>query len=92
MTELLLIDKRDVTIEKAAFAARCHVGTLHPTDLITLAVDPVGVTHHVRVLCTEMRLNENIMVDELDTNYGGLTTLEGSDVAILGPEWMVRTE
>jgi hypothetical protein len=92
MTELLIIYKRDAEHGRAAFAARCHAGQLHLMDAVTLAIDPAGIQHQICARCTEIRLSERIMVDELEANYGGLIILEGSDVAMLDVGWIVRTE
>jgi hypothetical protein len=57
-----------------------------------MAVDPAGDRHPVDVTCTEIRLTRQIMVDELEENYGGLVVLRGADTSILAADWTLSCE
>jgi hypothetical protein len=86
-TRLLLIQKLESSKHTVSFSARCHAGVLHVGDYLRLAIDPQEIRHLVDVRCVGIRLNERLLVDELETNYGGLVTLEGIDVSTLSSDW-----
>ena len=91
-TKLLLIERLAVDERQASYSARCHAGVLHVGDRLRWAMDPDGNRKDVDLLCTEIRLNERLMVSELHANHGGLILLEGKDAGTLGSDWTLCGE
>jgi hypothetical protein len=92
VTRILLIEKLESSERNASFSARCHAGVLHVGDSLRMAIDPEGTRHQVNVRCTGIRLSGSLLVDELETNYGGLVTLEGTGVSALSSDWTLCSE
>jgi hypothetical protein len=90
--QILLIEKIGQESGGVSFAARCHAGSLKLGDLITIAIDPAGDRHTVNVTCIDIRFTPQIMVDELETNFGGLITLVGAGVSTLSSDWTLLGE
>lgn len=90
--EIFLVQKFGSSGQQGSYAARCHAGVLHVGDEISTAMDPQGSRRPLNVRCVEIRLNENIMVGELATNYGGLVVLEGTDAPNLSSDWTLYVE
>jgi hypothetical protein len=92
LTQLLLIEKIECQRLFVSFAARCHEGILKVGDSLSIAIDPEGARHSVNITCTEIRLTKRILVDELESNNGGLVVLAGDDVKRLDPDWILANE
>lgn len=92
MTQIFLIEKLESSSGMSAFAARCHSGVLRVGDSLPIAVDPAGGRHSVDVRCAEIRLTNRVIVDELETNYGGRVMLEGVDASGLSSDWTLSSE
>ena len=88
--ELLVIDATEVG-DRPGFAVRCHAGTIHVGDELTVGVDPEGRSHDITLRCVEIRRSPEVSVYQLETNFGGGIVLEGEDVALLGADWTLRT-
>lgn len=86
-TKIFLIERLSAAQRQGSYSARCHAGTLRVGDRLTCAVDPDGNRCDVDLVCMEIRLTETVMVDELDTNWGGLVVFEGNDAGRLLPTW-----
>jgi hypothetical protein len=85
--EILLITRIGQESGGVSFSARCHAGSLKLGDLITTAIDPAGDRHAVNVTCVGIRFTPQIMVDELEANFGGLITLAGASESTLTGDW-----
>ncbi|HEY7282493.1 MAG TPA: hypothetical protein VID47_12965 [Actinomycetota bacterium] len=85
--EILLVQRLRGDARHAAFAARCHGGTLRLGDVLTIAVSPEGTRHDINVTCTEIQRYEGVFADQLEENFGGRVSLEGSDEAMLSAHW-----
>ncbi len=90
--EILLIERLDGDASHGSYAARCHAGVLKVGDVLSAAVSPDGTRRGVDVKCTEIRLSEHHMVDQLEENYGGMVVLEGTDVPTLAADWTLSSE
>jgi hypothetical protein len=62
------------------FGVRVHRGSLTLGPRRYIATDVDGCVTAVEVACEEIKIFENVVVDELDTNHGGRVTFVGADV------------
>ena len=91
-TRILLIERLESRPGIASFAARCHEGTLHLGDKLQSAVDPEGRHHAIDVTCVEIAWTRDLLVDELDENFGGRVDFTGPDVSSLSAGWTLSNE
>ena len=59
---------------------------------LTVAIDPEGLRHTIRARCSSIRLNSEMPVEELETNYGGQIILDGIDLNPVWDGWTVCGE
>ena len=70
-----------------ALAVRVHEGTVRVGDHVRTATSPSGHTHEVNLEVQSLSMTENVHVDTLDMNYGGLATLFGPCPQEVGEGW-----
>jgi len=91
MTELLVIERRDGSGSTAGLVVRVHAGCLMLGDRLSAAVDAGGEEHQVGLTCTEIRITETHMLDQLDENHGGYVVFRGDGADSVDEGWTLTT-
>lgn len=91
VAEFFVLERRDGSESTAGLVVRIHAGCLKLDDLVSIAVDPEGQRHRITLTCVEIRLRENLLVDELGENFGGYVLLRGQGSDLVDHDWVLHT-